>query len=42
MEAAVGGRAQALVSGDKDLMVLKEIDGIPIFSPRAFLQFIEK
>ena len=42
LEAAVGGRARALVSRDKDLLVLKEIDGIPIFSPRAFLQFTEK
>lgn len=40
LEAAVGGRAQALVSGDEDLLVLKKIDGIPIFSPRAFLQSI--
>ncbi|MEK7233321.1 MAG: putative toxin-antitoxin system toxin component, PIN family [Elusimicrobiota bacterium] len=39
LEAAVGGGAQALVSGDKDLLVLKNIDGIPILSPRAFLQF---
>ena len=42
LEAAVGGRAQALVSGDKDLLVLKKIDEIPIFSPRAFLQSVEK
>lgn len=38
LEAAVGGRAQAIVSGDKDLMVLKVIQGIPILTPRAFLQ----
>ena len=37
LEAAVGGRAQALVSGDKDLLVLKTIHGIPVLSPRAFL-----
>jgi len=37
LEAAVGGQAQALVSGDKDLLVLKDIHGIPILSPRAFL-----
>lgn len=37
LEAAVGGRAQALVSGDKDLVVLKAIEGIPILTPRAFL-----
>ena len=37
LEAAVDGRAQALVSGDKDLLVLKDIHGIPILPPRAFL-----
>jgi len=37
LEAAAGGRVQALVSGDKDLAVLKVIDGIPILTPRAFL-----
>lgn len=37
LEAAVGGRAQALISGDKDLVVLKVIEGIPILTPRAFL-----
>ncbi len=38
LEAAVGGRAQFLVSGDKDPLVLKKIHGIPVLSPRAFLQ----
>ena len=38
LEAAAGGRVQALVSGDKDLAVLKVIDGIPILTPKAFLQ----
>lgn len=37
LEAAVGGMAQALVSGDKDLLILKSIRGIPILSPRSFL-----
>ncbi|MDP2865226.1 MAG: PIN domain-containing protein [Elusimicrobiota bacterium] len=37
LEAAAGGRVQALVSGDKDLSVLKVIDGIPILTPRVFL-----
>lgn len=37
LEAAVGGRAKALVSGDKDLLVLKAVEGIPILTPRAFL-----
>lgn len=37
LEAAAGGRVQALVSGDKDLAVLKVIEGIPILTPKAFL-----
>lgn len=37
LEAAVGGRANAVISGDKDILVLKDIRGIPILSPRAFL-----
>lgn len=37
LEAAVGGKADVLISGDLDLNTLKEIQGIPIQSPRAFL-----
>jgi len=37
LEAAVGGRAEAIVSGDKDLLVLEKIHAIPILSPRAYL-----
>lgn len=33
---AVGGRADALVTGDKDLLVLANHAGIPILSPREF------
>lgn len=42
LEAAVGGRAQALVSGDKAILVLNEIRGIPILSPRAFLSGLSR
>ena len=38
LEAAAGGRVRAIISGDKDLTVLKVVDGIPILTPRAFLQ----
>lgn len=37
LEAAVGGRADAIVSGDKDVLVMRNVLGIPILSPRAFL-----
>lgn len=33
---AVAGRADAIVSGDHDLLTLKSHQGIPILSPRAF------
>ena len=37
LEAAVGGRAKALISGDHDLLVLGNVTGIPILSPKSFL-----
>jgi putative PIN family toxin of toxin-antitoxin system len=37
LEAAVGGKADVLVSLDKDLLVLKQIRGIPIVDPIYFL-----
>jgi len=33
---AVAGSANYIVTGDKDLLVLKEFQGIPILNPRAF------
>ena len=33
---AVAGSANYIVAGDKDLLVLKEFQDIPILSPRAF------
>jgi uncharacterized protein len=37
LEAAVEGRADAIVSGDKDLHVLHPFEGIPVLTPRDFL-----
>lgn len=34
--SAVTGRADAVVTGDKDLLVIRVYNGIPIFSPRGF------
>ena len=34
--SAVAGRADAIVTGDKDLLVLGSYAGIPILSPRQF------
>ncbi len=36
LAAAVAGVCDFIVTGDKDLLVLKEYQGIPIFTPRAF------
>ena len=37
LEAAVNGRADVLVSGDKDLLDLSPFRGIPIVTPAAYL-----
>ncbi len=41
IQTAVAGRANYVVSGDKDLLVLNPIMNIQILTPRAFLQIIE-
>jgi hypothetical protein len=38
LEAAVGGDAEAIVTGDRDLLVLEEFSGIPILPPQDFLK----
>ena len=37
---AVASSADLVVTGDKDLLVLKEYQGIPILSPRSFSEMI--
>jgi len=37
LAAAVSGKCDCVITGDKDLLVLKEYEGIDIFSPRDFL-----
>jgi putative PIN family toxin of toxin-antitoxin system len=41
LEVAVSGKADVIVSGDEDLLVLHPFDGIPIFSPANFLQMLD-
>ena len=36
-EAALNGRADVLVTGDKDLLVLHPFAGIPIMTPAEYL-----
>ena len=38
LELAVNGKADMIVSGDADLLVLNPFRGIPIVSPAAFVQ----
>jgi uncharacterized protein len=40
LRCAVGAKVDVIVSGDKDLLVLKEFAGIPILRPREFLMSI--
>lgn len=41
LEAAVSGSAKYLVTGDQDLLVLKEFMGTQIVTPREFLELFE-
>ena len=40
LEVAVAGKADVIVSGDQDLLVLHPFAGIPILQPAAFLQML--
>lgn len=42
LACAVGGHSDYIVSGDKDLLVLESYEGIPIVTPRDFLEQILK
>jgi uncharacterized protein len=42
LETAVAGQAEALVSGDEDLLTLDPFAGIPILQPAAFLQRLDE
>ncbi len=39
LELAVNGRADAVITGDADLLALHPFLGTPILSPRAFLEW---
>ena len=42
LECAVEGRADYIVSGDQHVLALGEYEGIPIHSPRAFIEVLEE
>ena len=41
LECAISAHVDAIISGDRHLLTLKQFRGIPILSPRAFLQQFE-
>ncbi len=42
LATAVAARATAIVTGDADLLVLREYGNIPILSPRQLLEFLDQ
>jgi uncharacterized protein len=40
LSAAIEGRADAIVTGDADLLVLEQYEGIAMVTPRAFLDLL--
>ena len=42
LECAAAGKADFIVTGDKDLLVLKECSGVPIITPQAFLKQLNR
>jgi predicted nucleic acid-binding protein len=42
LATAVAGEADVIVTGDKDLLVLKRYQGIPIVTPRGFLELLQQ
>ena len=42
LATAVAGKADVIVTGDKDLLVLKRFRGIPIVAPRGFLEMLQQ
>lgn len=42
LATAKAATATVLVTGDQDLLVLKAYQGIPIISPRAFVEFLDR
>lgn len=38
IEIAINGKADCIVSGDKDLLVLGSVEGVQVITPREFLE----
>lgn len=41
LELAVNGKANFIITGDKDLLILNPFRSIPIISPKSFLDLVE-
>ena len=41
LEVAVAGKADVIVSGDRDMLVLEQVGDIPILPPSALLEMLE-
>lgn len=41
LATAIAAEAEITLTGDKDLLVLKEFQGIKIFSPRRFIEWVD-
>ena len=41
LEASLAGQADAIVSGDNDLLTMNLFEGIPMLSPAAFLRMLQ-
>jgi len=42
LATALAGRAEVIVSGDKNLLTIKEFQGIKILSPRQFVEWMDR
>ena len=42
LATALAGKADVIVTGDEDLLVLKKFRGIEILSPRQFLKLLDR
>lgn len=40
LAAAIEGRVGAIVTGDRDLLAMRDYDAVPIMTPRAFLDML--
>jgi predicted nucleic acid-binding protein len=42
LETAVAGQADIILTGDRDLLILGEHNGIRILSPRQFVELMDR